>query len=124
MRWMLDSTAMSYAAIPDLLKPRPIQYLVTHHIALDFLPLPPLRQALIRNLRDWMTALPSAKLKVNWTRGMDEAVVWDEQHQRRRLSQDFVKHVTNYQNWSIEEGILAAFPEVKGMIRIDRVPSS
>ncbi|KIW70914.1 hypothetical protein PV04_03144 [Phialophora macrospora] len=124
MRWMLDSTAMSYAAIPDILKPRPIQYLVTHHIALDFLPLPPLRQALIKNLRDWMTALPSAKLKVNWTRGMDEAVVWDGQHQRRRLSQDFVKHVTNYQNWSIEESILTAFPEVKGLIRIDRVPNS
>jgi hypothetical protein len=124
MRWMLDSTAMSYAAIPDLLKPRPIQYLVTHPIALDFLPLPPLRQALIRDLRDWMTALPLAKLKVNWTRGMDEAVVWDEQHQRRQLSPDFVKHVTNYQNWSVEEGILAAFPEVKGMIRIDRVPNS
>ncbi|KIW75946.1 hypothetical protein Z517_10691 [Fonsecaea pedrosoi CBS 271.37] len=120
MRWMLVPTADSYAAIPAILKPRPIQYLVPHHIALDFLPLPPLREALIKNLRDWMTALPAAPLSVNWDRGMDEAVRWDEHHRRRVLSQDFVDHVTNYQNWSIGESILGTFPEVKGLIRLDK----
>ena len=80
MRWMLVPSWRSYVAIPDVLKPRPIQYLVPHHIALDFLPLPPLREALIKNLRDWMSALPSASLNVSWPRSIDEAVVWDEQH--------------------------------------------
>ncbi|OAP61114.1 hypothetical protein AYL99_03315 [Fonsecaea erecta] len=121
MRWMLDPTALSYAAIPDILKPRPIQYMVPHHIALDFLPLPPLREALIKNLRDWMTALPAAALSVNWARGMDEAVIWGESNRRRLLSRDFMEHVTNYQNWSIGESILGAFPEVEGMIRLDRI---
>ncbi|KIX98231.1 uncharacterized protein Z520_06311 [Fonsecaea multimorphosa CBS 102226] len=121
MRWMLVPTAHSYAAIPAILKPRPIQYLVPHHIALDFLPLPPLREALIKNLRDWMTALPAAPLSVNWVRGMDEAVEWDEPGRRRLLSKDFVEHVTNYHNWSIGENILDTIPEVQGLIRLDRV---
>ncbi|EXJ72232.1 uncharacterized protein A1O5_04736 [Cladophialophora psammophila CBS 110553] len=120
MRWMLVPTAQSYAAIPAILRPRPIQYLVPHHIALDFLPLPPLREALIKNLRDWMTALPAAPLSVNWVRGIDTAVVWDDQRRRRRLSQEFVQHVTNYQNWSVGESILDTFPEVEGLIRLDR----
>lgn len=81
MRWMLAPSARSYAASPSILKPRPIQYLVLHHIALDFLPLPPLHEALIKDLRDWMSALPAASLNVNWTRSMDEAVVWDDRHQ-------------------------------------------
>ncbi|OQV05896.1 hypothetical protein CLAIMM_10552, partial [Cladophialophora immunda] len=121
MRWMLAPTQHSYAAIPAILRPRPIQYLVPHHIALDFLPLPPLREALIKNLRDWMTALPAARLSVNWARSMDEAVVWDEQRRRRSLSKDFVEHVTNYQNWSIGESILSTFPEIKGLVRLDRI---
>ncbi|KIW97173.1 uncharacterized protein Z519_02565 [Cladophialophora bantiana CBS 173.52] len=120
MRWMLVPTAQSYAAIPAILKPRPIQYLVPHHIALDFLPLPPLREALIKNLRDWMTALPAAPLSVNWVRGMDTAVVWDDQRRRRLLSREFVQHITNYQNWSVGESILDTFPEVEGLIRLDR----
>ena len=118
---MLVPSAISYAAIPGILKPRPIQSLVPHHLALDFLPLPPLREALIKNLRDWLTALPLGRLKVNWTRSMDEAVVWDKQHQRRRLSRAFIDHVTNFQNWSIDESVLTTFPEVRGMIRTDRV---
>ncbi len=42
----------AYGAMPDMLKPRPIQYLVPQHIAVDFLPLPPLRETLIKNFRD------------------------------------------------------------------------
>ena len=116
---MLVPNAVSYAAIPAILKPRPIQYLVPHHAAVDFIPLPPFRETLIKDLRDWMTFLPAAQLSVNWTGGIEEAVVCDPQDKRRRLSGKFVNHVTNYQNWSIGSSILSTFPEVEGLIRLD-----
>ncbi len=66
-----------------------------------------------------MTVLPAGQLSVSWGRGMDEAVIWDVRRQKRLLSQSFINHVTNYQNWSVRSSILSGFPEVERMIWLD-----
>ncbi|KAI1617040.1 hypothetical protein EDD36DRAFT_461902 [Exophiala viscosa] len=121
MRWQLCSTQEYYVAIPDMLKPRAVQYSVPHDIALDFMPLPPLRENLIKKAGDWVTVITSAGLSVNWDRGMDEAVVRNSSSQRRQLSKDFIRHVVNYQNWSVGESILTIFPEMLHSIRFHRM---
>lgn len=119
MRWLLIPTAKRYADVPDILKPLPVQRMVAHHVAIDFIPLPSLREALLKNMRDWMTTLPAAKISVNWTNGLDEAVVPDDDLGCLRLSEAFEKHVTDLRNWSIGESILASFPELRGIVRLD-----
>ena len=120
MRWLLIPTAKRYADVPDILKPLPVQRMVVHHVAIDFIPLPSLREALLKNMRDWMTTLPAAKMSVNWTNGLDEAVVPDDDLGCLRLSEAFEKHVTDLRNWSIGESILASFPELRGIVRLDQ----
>lgn len=120
MRWLLIPTAKRYADVPDILKPLPVQRMVAHHVAIDFIPLPSLREALLKNMRDWMTTLPAAKMSVNWTNGLDEAVVPDDDLGCLRLSEAFEKHVTDLRNWSIGESILASFPELRGIVRLDQ----
>lgn len=119
MRWLLIPTMKRYADVPDILKPLPIQRMTPHHVAIDFIPLPPIRDALVRNFRDWVTALPAAQISVNWTGTMDEAVVRDEEFGYLRLSEAFEKHVTDYDNWSVGESILKTFPELRRGIKLD-----
>ena len=116
---MLVPTAKRYADIPDILKPRPMQRVIAHHAAIDFLPLPELREGLIRNFQDFMTALPAAKLSVNWRREMDEAVIRDESYNCLRLTEAFEKHAIDPGNWSVGASILKTFPELKGTIKLD-----
>jgi len=111
-------------AIPDMLKPRAVravQYSVPHDIALHFMTLPPLRENLIKKAGDWMTVITSAGLSVNWDRGIDEAAVRNSSSQSRQLSRDFIRHVVNYQNWSVGERILTICPEMLHSIRFYRM---
>lgn len=117
MRWKLVPNQRHYVAMPDLIKPRSIQYWVPHQLELDFLPLPPLREALIKKGMDWMTLYPAASLSVNWDRGLDDAVIWDGGSLTYRLSEAFIGHATTYRNWGVDEGMLEIFPEIKNLIR-------
>src|ERR1700744_2239087 len=45
-------------------------------------------------------------LSVNWHHGISRAVVWDSHSHRRRLSQEFIDHVNNYNSWSAAEEVL------------------
>ena len=118
-RWMLVPTAKRYADVPDILKPRPVQRIVAHHVAIDFLPFPRLREELVRDLKDFMTALPAAKLSVNWrSEDVDSAIIPDPLQGCLRLTEEFEKHVIDHNNWSIGESILETFPELRGSIRL------
>ena len=120
MRWLVVPTARRYADVPDILKPLPIQRIKPHHVAIDLLPIPSLREALVKNFRDFMTALPEAGLSVNWTGTMEEAVTTDAELGYLRLTETFEKHVIKMENWSIGESALSIFPELQGSIRIDQ----
>lgn len=78
----------------------------------------PVRDAAIDHLRDWLIALVEAKWSVNWLHGIDAAVDQDPVTGTNRLTSRFMKHVTDYDNWSVGSSFLTIFPEVTGRIRI------
>jgi hypothetical protein len=121
MRWMLSPTRQNFDAIPTIIRPRPIQYFLRHHVSLDMMPIPPIREMLIKEEvgTAWVTILSQTNLSVNWNLTLDDAVVRDGPLQRRRLSRQFIDHVTNYDNWSFGPSILSRFPGAKGIIRIE-----
>lgn len=72
---------------------------------------------MINELRDWITLLAEAHLSVNWPYGLDEALEKHPVSGATRLTAVFEEHVTDYDNWSVDESILKTFPEVVGLIR-------
>ena len=65
-----------------------------------------------------MTALIEARVSVNWPHTMKEAIEQNRATGATRLTQRFVDHVMNYDNWSVEASLLKIFPEIAGRIRI------
>ncbi|KIW93564.1 uncharacterized protein Z519_06169 [Cladophialophora bantiana CBS 173.52] len=118
MRWLLVPTLENYQKLPDMMKPTPAQCMVPHIGAIETIPLPPVRDAAINKLRDWLTPLIQAEWGVNWPHGLDSAVEQDVLMGTTVLTQKFIEHVTIYDNWSVGSRFLVTFPEVVGRIRI------
>ncbi|KIW62405.1 hypothetical protein PV04_10583 [Phialophora macrospora] len=118
MRWHLVPTLENYQRIPDMMKPTPTQCMIPHIGAIDTIPLPPVRDAAIKNLRDWLTPLIQAEWSVNWPHSVEMAVEHDSLTGTTVLTQMFHDHVTKYDNWTVAAQFLNAFPEVAGQIRL------
>ncbi|EXJ77032.1 hypothetical protein A1O3_10189 [Capronia epimyces CBS 606.96] len=118
MRWLLVPTPELYQRIPDMMKPTPSQCMIPHIGAIETIPLPPVRDAVIHRLRDWLTPLVRAGWSVNWQYGLDAAIERDPATGSTVLTADFIEHVSDYNNWSVARSFLEDFPEVVGQIRI------
>ncbi|KIX05360.1 uncharacterized protein Z518_06232 [Rhinocladiella mackenziei CBS 650.93] len=118
MRWLLVPTLENYEKLPDMMKPTPAQCMIPHIGAIETIPLAPVRDAAIYQLRDWLTSLNEANWTVNWPHGIDSAVEQDPVTGATVLTSRFIDHVTNSNNWSVGISFLNAFPEVAGRIRI------
>ncbi|ETI20270.1 hypothetical protein G647_08304 [Cladophialophora carrionii CBS 160.54] len=118
MRWHLVPTQENYQRIPDMMKPTPTQCMIPHIGAIETIPLPPVRDAAINKLRDWLTPLIEAEWSVNWPHSVEMAVERDSLTGATVLTQRFHEHVTRYDNWSVAGRFLIAFPEVAGQIRL------
>ncbi|KIX96300.1 uncharacterized protein Z520_08078 [Fonsecaea multimorphosa CBS 102226] len=118
MRWLLVPTLENYQKLPDMMKPTPAQCMVPHIGAIETIPLPPVRDAAINKLRDWLTPLIQAEWGVNWPHDLDLAVEQDALTGATVLTQKFIDHVVVYDNWSVGSRFLITFPEVAGRIRI------
>ncbi|KAH0848834.1 hypothetical protein AYO21_08279 [Fonsecaea monophora] len=118
MRWLLVPTLEHYQKLPDMMKPTPAQCMVPHIGAIETIPLPPVRDAAIHKLRDWLTPLIQAEWGVNWSHTLDSAVEQDALTGATVLTQRFIDHVVIYDHWSVGSRFLKSFPEVAGRIRI------
>ncbi|OCT48154.1 hypothetical protein CLCR_03943 [Cladophialophora carrionii] len=118
MRWHLVPTQENYQRIPDMMKPTPTQCMIPHIGAIETIPLPPVRDAAINKLRDWLTPLIEAEWSVNWPHSVEMAVERDSLTGATVLTQRFHEHVTRYDNWSVAGRFLLSFPEVAGQIRL------
>ncbi|KAI1612654.1 hypothetical protein EDD36DRAFT_452246 [Exophiala viscosa] len=118
MRWLLVPTPESYQKVPEMMKPTPYQCMVPHVPAIETIPIPPVRDAAIHRLRDWLTPLINCNWSVNWRHGMDAAVERSPTTGATILTSRFTKHVTDYDNWSVGRTFLEHFPEVAGRIRL------
>lgn len=83
---------------------------------------PAIRDALIIHLRDWVTALTESGLSVNWPYGLDAAIEKHPDTSETRLTEAFIEHAFDYNNWSVSSKILATFPELDGEIQFHDVP--
>ncbi|KAL2434176.1 hypothetical protein ABEF95_014926 [Exophiala dermatitidis] len=118
MRWLLAPTLENYKRLPDLMKPTPSQCMIPHIGAIETIPLPPVRDAVIHRLRDWLTPLKRAEWSINWPHGMDAAIMRDDATGATVLTPSFMEHAGDYDNWSVARVFLDDFPEVAGRIRI------
>lgn len=128
-----------YQRLPDMMKPTPSQCMIPHIGAIETIPLyvnvrysrisdvhkanqfpnsPPVRDAVIHHLRDWLTPLIRAGWSVNWPYGMDAAIEQDPATGATVLTPRFMEHVSEYNNWSVARCFLEDFPEVAGQIRL------
>ena len=78
----------------------------------------PIRDAVIFQLRDWLSELIKASWSVNWPHGTDAAVKEDPLTGLKTLSNDFIDHASRYENWSVGDSFIEAFPELSGRIRV------
>ncbi|MCJ1474753.1 hypothetical protein MMC13_003413 [Lambiella insularis] len=117
MRWLLAPTEKTYAQIPDIMRPTCGQRLIAHMASIDLCPIPIMRELLVNDHRDWMTALIKSHVSVNWAYGREGALEHTADG-RLRLSEAFRLHVIEYSNWSVTSRILEWFPRIHGRIRI------
>jgi hypothetical protein len=120
MRWLILPNEETFAGIPGILRPTTAQMRFPHSVAIDFLPIPTVRQILVRSPRDWHTPLSRSKYSCNWDGNSGPATVTDPITGRRTLSAKFEKHICIYQNWSASKTILETWPELCGEITLDR----
>ncbi|KAL2397956.1 hypothetical protein ABEF93_006552 [Exophiala dermatitidis] len=118
MRWLLAPTLENYERLPDMMKPTPLQCMIPHIGAIETIPLPPVRDAVIHRLRDWLTPLKRAEWSINWPQGLDAAIMRDDATGATVLTPSFMEHAGDYDNWSVARVFLDDFPEVAGRIRI------
>ncbi|KAK7889947.1 hypothetical protein LTR67_008411 [Exophiala xenobiotica] len=120
MRWLILPNEKTFASIPDILKPTSAQMRFPHSVAIDFLPIPTLRDILVRKPQDWHAPLSKCKYNCNWDDNMGPAIITDPVTGRRQLSEQFEKHICDYQNWTSGKSILETWPDLAGEITLDK----
>ena len=120
MRWLILPMEETFAGIPGILRPRTAQLRFPHSVAIDFLPIPRVRDSLVRKPQDWHLPLSRSKYSCNWDGKLGPAIVTNSVTGRRTLSAQFEKHICIYQNWSVGESILDTWPELAGDMRLDK----
>ncbi|KAK5232138.1 hypothetical protein LTR47_006667 [Exophiala xenobiotica] len=118
MRWLILPNEKTFAGIPGILKPTSAQMRFPHSVAIDFLPIPTLRDILVRKPQDWNIPLSECKYSCNWDDTMGPAVITNPVTGRRQLSEQFEKHICDYQNWTVGNSILKTWPDLSGEIQL------
>ena len=117
MRWMLDPTAENYARIPELIRPTHSQMLVPHSPCVDLVALPEMREALLKEYRDWLTPMMSLTLDLPYS--MPQAIEIDPYTSNMCLTRAFEQHVTDPANWVFtSSAVLESFPELADKLRV------
>ncbi|KAK5281103.1 hypothetical protein LTS03_011700 [Exophiala xenobiotica] len=114
MRWLILPNEKTFAGIPSILKPTATQMRFPHSVAIDFLPISTLRDILLKKPQDWHIPLSKCKYSCNWDDSIGLAIITDPVTGRRQLSEQFEKHICDYQNWTVGKTILETWPDLSG----------
>jgi hypothetical protein len=118
MRWLILPNEKTFAGIPSILKPTATQMRFPHSVAIDFLPIPTLRDILVQKPQDWHIPLSKCKYSCNWDDSIGPAIITGPVTGRRHLSEQFEKHICDYQNWTVGKSILETWPDLSGEITL------
>jgi len=89
--------------------------MLTHHR-------PALRNALVRDLRDFVVLFQIGGTSINWPHSIDEAIHISPETGHATVSDAFAKHASNVDNWSFTHAFMDAFPEMAGHVRVVKGP--
>lgn len=70
---------------------------------------PAIREILMHQQRDWITP----RTTLNWPFGLNEAISWDPQTNRRILTGQFEHFASDPANWSLDQATFDTFPELR-----------
>jgi hypothetical protein len=113
---MILSSAENYHQIPPVCRPTTTQISVPHSAAIEFCPLPQIRDALCQNYRHFVAPLAD-NLSCNWPHDVESCIEHISSSGNLVLSKEFWSHVSDQDNWSVSSGIFDTFPECRGFIK-------
>ncbi|KAF4977197.1 hypothetical protein FZEAL_6225 [Fusarium zealandicum] len=126
MRWMINPTPETYAALPEWLRPTQLQVFVPHIDMLDCVVWPYFRDYYIQHpemqhgdLR-WVEASASG-IRTRWEKSIEEALYVDEATGKQRLTAEAEARIRDLNNWSLAASYRAFMPGIDGKIPIRTV---
>lgn len=121
MRWMLHPCAETYAAIPVVYQPTDLQRIIPHMASLDLVLWGTVRDSLIFEDKDFVTAFAEAGINVSWPHTINEALTFDISTGRMQVSTRFIDHITDTESWKVGSAFLKKFPDLEGASFIDPI---
>lgn len=113
VRWMLHPTADTYALVPGIIRPTKLQRMVPHPAPLDISPFAVLRDSLISNWTDFISAMWEAGIDISWPHTLNECFTFDVQTGKLHVSPLFAEHACNQANWKFGQKFAEAFPNLR-----------
>ncbi|KAK5072833.1 hypothetical protein LTR64_000757 [Lithohypha guttulata] len=120
MRWLLNPTPTTYAALPAMIRPTLRQRMTVHPAFIDIMGIPPVRDALLAKMRDTLDVIMQAGLNVDWPHSVNEALLCSrvtnvqnpDEDVKIFISPQFGIAIDNIRNWVFGRKILTEFPEL------------
>ncbi|KAM5370290.1 hypothetical protein ACJZ2D_008586 [Fusarium nematophilum] len=123
MRWMINPTPETYAALPDWIRPTELQVFVPHIDMVDCITWPYFRDYVIQHPEmqhgdlQWLAACCSG-VRVSWAGTIEDALCVDEATGQRRLTPEAEEVIRDMRCWSLAASYRAFLPGIDGNIPI------
>lgn len=122
LRWCLCPTKENYEAVPDFLKPTPLQRRVPHPVWVDLVIWPDVRDSLIRG-GDYSTFelfrfVTGNTVSVNWPYTEAHTFMKCGDGKRLALNPIFEAHIRNLENYTVGYQAAMAFPVLARYVRV------
>jgi len=121
IRWQISPTLEHYRAIPDCMKPTPVQTMVPHPAWIDYVPWPEVREFFIKcpdvvGDSD-IPALFARCMHINWA--SNNMLHVSPATDTLVLNEEFERFTRDLNNWSLERSAAAQFPQISNMAWIN-----
>lgn len=120
MRWMIMPCKETWVMMPELMRPLLDQMVVPHHkLFVDLCHIPQLRKSFLTYNRDFTHVMRHDTFNPNWSFGEDacvESIGGTKLEYKSRLTDAFISHISQKENWTLHSSVLAHFPELSDQI--------
>jgi hypothetical protein len=121
LRWKMCQSEDTFEAIPDFLRPTPMQVAVAHPAFMDTYPWPLVRDRLITCLdpKDYkrFRRMVCESFTIHWPFAISQCVIGTIDG-GYTLSPHFQRHLRSLDNWALTKGIVEEFPFLKGAVNV------
>lgn len=127
MRWQISPTQENYERLPDWIRPTQVQIHHAHPAWLEHLPFPAMRDKIAYNYSPQKYPFDNffipftTTLRLNWPYEETDTLLESPDGEELMINPVFERHLRNFDNWSLGEEIIKAFPSLKGTCKINPV---